>query len=96
MAGGNMRVQTRPVGTIGMANQVETIDAHALRAGNFTEARNVGGQNVWMTPQGAEAYDALQRGGWEMRASKDPGWFSRTFMGDFVGAKGEQHQGRVR
>lgn len=90
-----MRVQNKPIGTIGMANQVETIDANSLKAGNFTEQRNVNGQNVWMTKAGAEAYDSLAQG-FEMRASKDPGWLSRMIFGDFVGAKGEQHQGSVK
>ena len=96
MAGGNMRVQTRPVGTLGMANQVETVDAHSTRAGSFTEGRQVGGQHLFLTPAGAAALDGLAQAGFELRAQKDPGAISRMLLGDFVGAKGEQHQGSVR
>ncbi|MBL8956995.1 MAG: hypothetical protein JNK82_39850 [Myxococcaceae bacterium] len=91
-----MRVQNKPIGTLGMANQVETIDAHSLQKGDFTEARNVGGQPVYLTKAGAEALDALVEAGFELKASADPGWLSRKVLGDFVGAKGEQHQGSVR
>lgn len=96
MAGGDMRVQTKPIGTIGALNQIETVDAHSMRAGSFTEQRNVGGQNVWLTPAGARAVDELKNGIHELRAERDPGFFSRMLLGDLVGAKGEQHQGRVK
>ncbi len=95
MAGGDMRVQNKPIGTIGMANQVETIDANSLKKGDFTEARNVNGQAVYLTKAGAEAYDQLAQT-FDMRASNDPGWLSRTIFGDFLGAKGEQFQGSVK
>jgi hypothetical protein len=96
MSGGNMRVQNRPVGTLGMANQVETVDAHSTKAGSFSEARQVGGQNVYLTPEGAKALDALSEAGFELRATKDPGALSKMLLGDFLGNKGEQHQGSVR
>lgn len=96
MAGGDMRVQTKPVGTLGALNQIETVDAHSLRAGTFTEARQVNGQQVWLTADGAKAFDAMAGSGYELRAEKDPGFFSRILLGDLVGAKGEQHQGRVK
>lgn len=91
-----MRVQNKPIGTLGMANQRETIDAHSQQAGTFSEARDVSGQQVWLTADGAKALDALKEQGYELKAEKDPGKLTRFVLGDFLGAKGEQFQGSVK
>ncbi len=96
MAGGDMRVQTKPVGTLGIANQVETVDANSVKAGTFTEPRTIDGNQVWLTKEGAAALDDLASAGYDLRASKDPGTFEKLLLGDFVGVKGEQFQGRTK
>lgn len=92
MAGGDMRVQNRPIGTLGALNQLEVIDAHSAKAGTFTESRNVNGQNIWLTKSGAEAYDRLAAD-FDMKASKDPSGFAKWWGGEL---KAETHLGSVK
>lgn len=41
---------------------VESIDAHSVESGDFTEARTMpNGDKVWLTPNGAAAYDEWRR-----------------------------------
>ncbi|MFZ5469717.1 MAG: hypothetical protein ACOZIN_09795 [Myxococcota bacterium] len=79
-----------------MSNQTETIDAHSKKAGTFSESRTVNGKPVWLTAEGARAYDSLRAAGFGFEAQADPGAIRRMLLGDFVGPQGEQHQGTVK
>ena len=58
------------------------IDAHSVRAGTFTEERKVNGQTVFLTEDGARAYDDLAQKGHTMSVEGDPGWLKRWLLGD--------------
>ncbi len=97
MAGGDMRISNDVVPGMGQASQLEVIDANSVKAGDFSEERNVGGKSIYLTPEGAQAYDELaKQDGYQFSASEDPGFFKRFFFGDRTGPKGEQFQGRVK
>lgn len=97
MSGGDMRVRNQGgAGGLGIVNQQEVIDAHSKEAGDFTQMRNVGGSEVWLTADGAKAYDGLVKEGYDFRTEKDPSGLGKFFGGDFTGPKGEQFQGKVK
>ena len=96
MSGGDMRVRNHGAGGLGIVNQQEVIDAHSKKAGDFTEARTVEGKQVFLTADGAKAYDGLVSAGYSFRTEADPKGLSKFFLGDFLGPKGEQFQGKVK
>lgn len=63
---GDMRVKlSDPNAVTAMAkNQsLETIDAHSKASGNMTVERQVGGKSVYLTEEGAAAFDQLTKQG---------------------------------
>jgi len=92
-----MRISNDVVPGLGQESQLEVIDASSVKAGDFSEERNVGGKRVYLTPEGAGAYDTLaQQDGYQFAASNDPSRLERFFCGDRTGPKGEQFQGKVK
>ncbi len=72
----------------------KVVDAHSVKAGDFTEPCTVDGKQVWLTPAGAEAWKAIvAEGGYRVSANTDPVWYMPT--PDFVKEemKGEMHRG---
>lgn len=95
MSGGDLRIRNDQVASIGQDHQLEVIDAHSQQSGEFTEARSVGGQTVFLTPDGAAAHDGLKNSGYQFEVQPDPKGFVDWLLGDRTGPKGEQHQGKV-
>ncbi len=93
MAGGDSRI-SNDVSGLGMVHQLEVIDAHSAQSGDFSEERQVGKDVVFFTPEGAAAYDALQREDQSFSAEKDPGRFMQWLLGG-LGLKPESHQGQA-
>jgi hypothetical protein len=88
MAGGDLNIR----GVVGFnspgveAAKIGRIDANSTKGGDFTEQRQVGGKDVWLTPAGARALDEAQaKGGdgtvFDMKVEKDAGWLSQWFWG---------------
>lgn len=74
---GDMRVRSNIDGALGGAGKLEHIDAHSSQSGDFSEARQVGGKEVFFTPDGAALYDELAAAGFRFEASDDASWLTR-------------------
>lgn len=96
---GDIRVRvTGPETSGGRFNNNESIDANSVSSGNMTTGVNVGGKQVFMTKEGAAAYNSRMENGKMLeemtgRATKgevqsDPGFLSRFFLGDDEKYKG--------
>ena len=75
MSGGDSRVRVGGGGGTSAAN-----DANSKRAGDFSEPRTVGGEEVHLTKAGAA--DKLLGDGASLKAEQDPGFLKRFFVGD--------------
>jgi hypothetical protein len=100
MAGGDARVWNTSIGSIGMINQCEVIDANTKQAGDFQFPRPVRGREdpLFFTKEGAIAFDALRAKvdiGATIKWEKDPGWLKRLFFGDSLAGK-EQYLGNPK
>ena len=95
MAGGDMHV--RAGAAFGApVRKAEVIDAHSVKAGDFTEPRTVDGKNVFLTASGAEAWDKiLSEGGYRVTASEDPGAIM-SFITPKSQLEPETHQGNPK
>lgn len=97
MSGGDLRIRNDSDLEMrsGRTHAIEVIDAHSMQSGDFTEQRQVQGETVFLTPEGAAAFDELQQGAYRFTVAKDPKGLLGWFGGDFTGPKGEQYQGKV-
>lgn len=89
MAGGDSRIvggAAMGLQSAAQALKAGAIDANSKAAGTFTEKRSVDGQDVWLTPAGAQALDKMKAAAdesmFELRVQKDPGAIAGWFMGD--------------
>lgn len=57
--GGDSAVKFQGMGYGNIGGNVNVIDAHSTQAGDFQHARNIDGQHVFLTAEGARAYDNL-------------------------------------
>ena len=92
MAGGDLRILNENVGGLGQAQAMQAIDAHSVQSGDFTEERTVTGGVVFLTPEGAAAYDGLRNAEYTFVVERDPKGFMLWLLGDRVG-KSEKFQG---
>ncbi|MDP2345993.1 MAG: hypothetical protein Q8O67_33955 [Deltaproteobacteria bacterium] len=92
---GDSRVRISGGGGISAVDNARALDANSTRAGDFSEPRTVGGEEVHLTKAGAAAYDALLREGASFKAEQDPGFLRRFFAGDLLAGK-EEHSGRTK
>lgn len=95
MSGGDSRLRVGGGGGIGQVNDARAIDANSTRAGDFTEARNVGGEPVFLTKAGAAAYDALRDESVAIRAEHDPRGLVAFLLGDPLKGK-EEFSGKTK
>jgi len=94
MAGGDSRIQNTGISGYGLNSQLEVLDAHSTRSGDFTQERQVGNEVLYLTPEGAEAFDALKCDGWDFTAERDPSRFMQWLLGG-VGLREEKFQGKA-
>lgn len=87
---GDMRVRSNIDGGFGGAAKAEVIDAHSTNAGDFTERRRVGNNEVFFTPEGAARFDEHLRQGYRYEALEDP----KSFFARWT-APGEHAKGKV-
>jgi hypothetical protein len=79
---GDSHVRFPSVGHMGALNQTKAIDSHSRSSGDFTEAREIGGQTTYLTKAGAQAFDAFLNNndmGVTPRVEKDPTWFQKLW-----------------
>lgn len=60
----------------------------------MTVERQVGGKSVYLTEEGAAAFDKLAQQGWNVDLRDDPKGLAGFFGGDVTGPKGEQYPGK--
>lgn len=66
-----------------MGGAARLLDANSFQAGTFTEAREVGGKQAYLTPEGAAAFDSLVGEERSPKLEHDPqGLFASVFKGD--------------
>jgi hypothetical protein len=94
MAGGDSHVILNSgVGTIGMANAINVVDANSVKAGNMTEPRDVtdkkgNTQKLYFTADGAALFDkyaskdnSYDGNGPRITVEKDPSGISKLWSG---------------
>lgn len=91
---GDMRLNTLLDGALGTARNHDVIDAHHERAGDFAEGRTVQGRQVFLTRDGAAAFDDALNRGMRFEAHDEPTrWIDRLTQA--LTANVEHHQGTV-
>ncbi len=88
MTGGDSRLRIDSGGA-GQINGARAIDAHSTKAGDFTEPRIVDKEAVFLTKEGAAAYDALKSDGSAITVEQDPTGIMKWLKADLLRDKQE-------